>query len=121
MIKRLFSNFVQVKTTPISFQFYIFNNMLLEIYSSLLRDMNQFYIDFYSLNKGVMNILINDMNCSDSKKNQLIEDLDTEEAYCDDDWSRKFILLCGDGFYLNIRFINFRINSLVRNGQLYVW
>ena len=86
MIKRLFSNFMQIKTTPISFQIYVFNKMLLEFYSSLLRDMNQFYIGLYSLNSGVMNILINDMNCSSSKKNQLIEDLDTEEVYCNSNY-----------------------------------
>jgi len=86
MIKRLFSNFMQIKITPISFQVYIFNEMLLEFYSSLLKDMNQFYIGLYSLNSGVMNILINDMNCSGSKKNQLIEDIDTEEVYFDSNY-----------------------------------
>ena len=94
MINRLFSNFMKIEITPISFQFYLFNKLLIEFYSSLLRDLNQFYIELYSLNSGAMNILINDMNCSSPKK-ILPEDEESTEDMVDPNYSRNIYL----GYY----------------------
>lgn len=91
MINSLFSNFMKIEITPISFQFYLCNKLVIEVYSSLLESINQFYIEFYSFNSGAMNILINDMNCSSPKK-IVPEDEESTEDMIDPNYPRNIYL-----------------------------